>query len=69
MQPMISAVDNDNVSRISLEGNVSKKAALVIGDVQYLIPLNNSSHNSKHEWWFVFPTSGLKNICKPVSEN
>lgn len=55
MQPMISAFDNDNVSELVWKDMLETKTALFTGDVKNLIPLNNSSHNSKHEWWFVFP--------------
>lgn len=43
MQSMISALDNDIVSALEMFHE-----ELVNGDVQYVSPGNNSSHNSKH---------------------
>lgn len=62
MQPISTAVDNGHVSEISLE----RETAPVIGDV-LILPLNNSSQNSKRAAARVF-AGGPRNVCKPVSE-
>lgn len=67
MQSMISAGEDDDLSALVC-AEVFSKTAPFIGDVHFLFPWNNSSHNSKQEWRSAFQLEDGENVWQPVFE-